>query len=115
MFDKKKEELDKQEIAEEEVQNKLKNLKIDNLFDEFFHEMRWTSCSVMIKQEKKNRLFHFDQLDVETGKLKSKLGAVNVDKEMKTSVLQPGIEKEHCLPSYSVSKRKLKAQRRVRH
>lgn len=88
-------------------------MKIDKLFDEFCHEMRWTSCSVMIKPEKKNRLFHFDQLDVETGKLKSKLGAVNVEKEMKTSVLQPGIEKEHNLPSYSVSKRKLKAQRRV--
>lgn len=85
------------------------------MFDEFFHDMRWTSCSVMIKQEKKNRLFHFDQLDIETGKLKSKLGAVDVEKEMKTSVLQPGIEKEHSLPSYSVSKRKLKAQRRVTH
>lgn len=75
--------------------------------------MRWTNCSVMRKQKKKDRLFHFDQLDVETGKLKSKLGAVDIEKEMKTSVLQPGIEKEHSLPNYSVSKRKLKAQRKV--
>lgn len=73
--------------------------------------MNWTKP--LIQKTKNRRLFHFEQLDVETGKLKSNLGAVDVDKEMKKSVLQPGIEKEHRLPSYYVSDRKLKAVRRV--
>ncbi|XP_049886329.1 deoxynucleotidyltransferase terminal-interacting protein 2 [Pectinophora gossypiella] len=110
LFEKKKQELDAKETAEEEVQNKLKNLKIDSLFDDFFREMHWTH-NVLVKKEKR-RLFHFDQLDIETGKLKSKLGAVDVEKEMKKSVLQPGIEKELRLPKYDVSERKLKALRK---
>lgn len=74
--------------------------------------MGW-SQSIILKKEKKKRLFHFDQLDLETGKLKSNLGGVDVEKEMKSSVLKPGIEKEHEMPSYDVSKNKLKALRRV--
>ncbi|XP_034840898.1 deoxynucleotidyltransferase terminal-interacting protein 2 [Maniola hyperantus] len=110
LFEKKKQELDTKEAAEEEVQNKLKGLKIDNLFDEFFDEMGWTGP--VIKREKKRRLFHFDQLDLETGKLKSNLGSVDVDKEMLKSVLKPGIEQAHRLPKYNVSEKKLKALRK---
>lgn len=111
MFEKKKQELDAQEAAEEEVQKKLNGLKIDNLFEEFFDEMGWSAP--IIKREKKKRLFHFDQLDLETGKLKSDLGSVNVEKEMQKSVLKPGIEQEHRLPKYMISARKLKAINRV--
>ncbi|CAD0195703.1 unnamed protein product [Chrysodeixis includens] len=111
LFNQKKEELDAQAAAEEEALNKLKSLKINNLFDNFFQEMGWKQTFV-VKKEQKKRLFHFDQLDLETGKLKSNLGAVDVEKEMKNCVLKPGIEKEHKLPSYEVSKRKLKAIRR---
>ncbi|KAJ8734553.1 hypothetical protein PYW08_013803 [Mythimna loreyi] len=111
LFDKKKQELDTKFTAEEEINTKLKSLKIDSLFDDFFQEMGW-SQSIIIKKEKKKRLFHFDQLDLETGKLKSNLGSVDVEKEMKNSVLKPGIEKEHEMPSYDVSKNKLKAIRR---
>lgn len=74
--------------------------------------MGW-SQSIIIKKEQKKRLFHFDQLDLDTGKLKSNLGGVDVEKEMKNSILKPGIEKEHEMPSYDVSKNKLKAIRRV--
>ncbi|KAL0896044.1 hypothetical protein ABMA27_012025 [Loxostege sticticalis] len=111
LFEKKKEELDSKVAAEEELQYKLKGLKIDSLFDEFFDEMKWTHA-VAVKKEKKQRLFHFDQLDVETGKLKSKLGSVDVEKEMQNSVLHSGIEKEHALPAYHISQRKLKALRK---
>ena len=111
LFDKKKQELDPK-LLDEEVTTKLKNLKIDSLFDEFFTEMGW-SQSIIIKKEQKKRLFHFDQLDLDTGKLKSNLGGVDVEKEMRSSVLQPGIEKEHEMPSYDVSKNRLKAIRRV--
>lgn len=112
LFDKKKQELDSQAEAEETLQKKLNNLKIDILFDDFFEEMNWTRSLVKRNKEKPKR-YHFEQLDVETGKLKSNLGAVDVEKEMKKSVLQPGIEKEHRLPSYYVSERKLKALRRL--
>lgn len=74
--------------------------------------MGWSQFLVLKKAEKK-RLFHFDQLDLETGKLKSNLGGVDVEKEMKNSVLKPGFEKEHEMPGYDVSKNKLKAMRRV--
>ncbi|CAG5041616.1 unnamed protein product [Parnassius apollo] len=112
LFQKKREEIDTQIKQEEEVQNKLKNLKIDNTFDDFFSEMGWNN-TIMIKKEKKSKkLFHFDQLDIETGKLKSKLGSVDVDKEMQNSVLQPGIEKEHRLPRYDTSDKKLRALRK---
>ncbi|CAH1643693.1 unnamed protein product [Spodoptera littoralis] len=111
LFDTKKQELDTKHAAEEEINMKLKSMKIDNLCDEFFQEMGW-SQSIIIKKEKKKRLFHFDQLDLETGKLKSNLGGVDVEKEMKSSVLKPGFEKDHEMPSYDVSKNKLKAIRR---
>nr|XP_049698719.1 deoxynucleotidyltransferase terminal-interacting protein 2-like [Helicoverpa armigera] len=111
LFNKKKQELDTKEAAEDEVTSKLKSLKIDGLFDEFFQDLGWLQ-SIIIKKEQKKRLFHFEQLDLDTGKLKSNLGGVDVEKEMKSSVLQPGIEKEHKLPSYNVSKNKLKAMRR---
>ncbi|CAH0722253.1 unnamed protein product, partial [Brenthis ino] len=110
LFEKKKQELDELELAEEEVQKKLKGLKIDDVFDEFFEEMGWNQS--IIKKEKKKRLFHFEQLDIETGKLKSNLGGVDVEKEMKKSVLVPGLEKEHRLPKYDVSDRKLRAMRK---
>lgn len=74
--------------------------------------MGW-SQSIIIKKEQKRRLFHFEQLDLDTGKLKSNLGGVDVEKEMKNSVLKPGIEKEHEMPSYDVSKNRLKAIRKV--
>lgn len=111
LFDTKKQELDTKHAAEEEINLKLKSMKIDNLCDEFFQEMGW-SQSIIIKKEKKKRLFHFDQLDLETGKLKSNLGGVDVEKEMKGSVLKPGFEKDHEMPSYDVSKNRLKALRR---
>ncbi|XP_035430407.2 deoxynucleotidyltransferase terminal-interacting protein 2 [Spodoptera frugiperda] len=111
LFDTKKQELDTKHAAEEEINLKLKSMKIDNLCDEFFQEMGW-SQSIIIKKEKKKRLFHFDQLDLETGKLKSNLGGVDVEKEMKSSVLKPGFEKDHEMPSYDVSKNRLKALRR---
>uniref|UniRef100_S4P2I4 Deoxynucleotidyltransferase terminal-interacting protein 2 n=1 Tax=Pararge aegeria TaxID=116150 RepID=S4P2I4_9NEOP len=110
LFETKKQELDNQEAAEDELRNKLNGLKIDNLFDGFFDEMGW--MAPIIKNGKRKRLFHFDQLDIETGKLKSNLGSVDVEKEMQKSVLTPGIEKEHGLPSYNVSERKLKAIRK---
>lgn len=97
---------------EEQLQKKLKNLKLDNVFDNFFDEMGW-SQTMILKKENKKRLFHFDQLDIETGKLKSNLGGVDVDKEMKNCVFGPGIEKEHALPKYNVSEKTLKAIRRV--
>ncbi|CAH0405759.1 unnamed protein product [Chilo suppressalis] len=110
IFEKKKQELDMQIAAEEELENKLKGLKVDSLFDEFFEEMKWNHA-VAIKQEKKP-LFHFEQLDVETGKLKSKIGSVDVEKEMQKSVLKPGIEQEYSLPAYTISQRKLKAMKK---
>ncbi|KAM3966551.1 LOW QUALITY PROTEIN: uncharacterized protein ACR2FA_012090 [Aphomia sociella] len=109
LFEKKKQELVTQAAAEEEVQNKLKGLKIDNLFDDFFNEMQWSN-TVAIKKEKKT--FHFEQLDFETGKLKSKLGKVDVEKEMLNSVLKPGLEKQHSLPRHDMSERALKAMRK---
>ncbi|XP_072935256.1 deoxynucleotidyltransferase terminal-interacting protein 2 [Epargyreus clarus] len=112
LFNNKKEELDAQVSAEEELQKKLNNLKIDSLFDDFFSEMLWTNSSIIKKDKKKRRLFHFDQLDLETGKLKSNLGCVDVEKEMQKSVLKPGIEKEHRLPRYNVSEKRLKAMRK---
>ncbi|XP_028170057.1 deoxynucleotidyltransferase terminal-interacting protein 2-like [Ostrinia furnacalis] len=111
LFEKKKEELDSKASAEEELQNKLKGLKIDSVFDEFFDEMKWNHA-IAVKTANKQRLFHFEQLDVETGKLKSKIGSVDVEKEMQKSILHPGIEKEHSLPAYYVSQRKLKAMRK---
>ncbi|XP_014369550.2 deoxynucleotidyltransferase terminal-interacting protein 2 [Papilio machaon] len=111
LFEKKREELDKLETEEEEVQNKLTGLKIDNIFEEFFNEMGWNR-SIIMQKEKRNKKFHFEQLDIETGKLKSNLGSVDVDKEMQKSVLQPGIEKAHRLPRYDISDKKLRAQRK---
>ncbi|XP_053601289.1 deoxynucleotidyltransferase terminal-interacting protein 2 [Plodia interpunctella] len=110
LLEKKKEELDKNKEAEENIQNKLKVLKIDTLFDKFFDDMKW-SYSVVVKHKDKKK-FRFEQLDVETGTLKSKLGSVDVEKEMQNSVLKPGIEKEHCLPNYNISDRRLKALRK---
>ncbi|XP_046970489.1 deoxynucleotidyltransferase terminal-interacting protein 2 [Vanessa cardui] len=111
LFERTKQDLDAQQNAEDEVQNKLKGLKIDNLFDEFYDEMGWTHI-VALKQKKRKQLFRFDQLDKETGKLKSNLGGVDVEKEMKKSVFQPGIEKAHRLPKYNVSEKRLKAMRK---
>ncbi|KAH9643265.1 hypothetical protein HF086_010541 [Spodoptera exigua] len=111
LFDTKKQQLDTKQATEDEINMKLKSMKIDSLCDEFFHEMGW-SQSIIVKREKKKRLFHFDQLDLETGKLKSNLGGVDVEKEMKSSVLKPGFEQDHEMPSYDVSKNKLKALRR---
>ncbi|KAF9412287.1 hypothetical protein HW555_009178 [Spodoptera exigua] len=111
LFDTIKQELDTKQATEDEINMKLKSMKIDSLCDEFFHEMGW-SQSIIVKREKKKRLFHFDQLDLETGKLKSNLGGVDVEKEMKSSVLKPGFEQDHEMPSYDVSKNKLKALRR---
>ncbi|KAJ8734275.1 hypothetical protein PYW07_014826 [Mythimna separata] len=85
LFKKKKVELDTKFTAEKEV-------------DDFFEEMGWL-------KEKKKRLFHFYQLDIKTGKLKSKIGGVDVDKEMQSSVLKPGFEKEHQMPSYDVRRK----------
>ncbi|XP_068628878.1 deoxynucleotidyltransferase terminal-interacting protein 2 [Battus philenor] len=112
LFQKKRDELDKIVEAEEEVQNKLKGLKIDNVFDEFFTDMGWNNSILFKNQKKVKRLFHFDQLDIETGKLKSKLGSVDVEKEMQNSVLKPGIEKEHRLPQYDISDKRLRALRK---
>lgn len=111
LFDKKKEELDQNAKLEEEALNKLKTLKIDGLFDDFYQEMRWTGSFVM-KKKKKDRLFHFDQLDTDTGKLKSGLGKVDVEKEMRGSVLTPGIEQDHSLPRYDIGAKELKALRK---
>ncbi|CAB3259190.1 unnamed protein product [Arctia plantaginis] len=111
LFDQKKQELDAQLESEEQLQLKLKNLKLDNVFDHFFEEMGW-SQSIILKKENKKRLFHFDQLDIETGKLKSNLGGVDVDKEMRNSIFKPGVEQEHALPKYNVSEKQLKAMRR---
>ncbi|XP_013144344.1 PREDICTED: deoxynucleotidyltransferase terminal-interacting protein 2 [Papilio polytes] len=111
LFEKKREDLDKLEIEEEEVQNKIKGLKIDDVFEDFFDEMGWNR-SIIMKKEKIIKKFHFDQLDIETGKLKSNLGSVDVDKEMQKSVLQPGIEKAHRLPRYDISDKRLRAQRK---
>lgn len=113
LFENKKEELDKLELEKDEVQSKLKGLKIDNAFEEFFNEMGWNDSILVKKRNKTKKLFHFDQLDIETGNLKSKLGLVDVDKEMEKSVLQPGIEKNDCLPRYDISDKKLRALRRV--
>ncbi|CAG9575511.1 unnamed protein product [Danaus chrysippus] len=110
LFYDKKQELDTKINEEEEIQNKLKGLKIDNLFDEFFDDMRWTN-SLLIRR-KKNRKFHFDQLDKETGKLASNLGGVDVEKEIQKSVLKPGLEKEHTLPKYNISDKELRATRK---
>lgn len=74
--------------------------------------MGWNR-SIIMKKEKIIKKFHFDQLDIETGKLKSNLGSVDVDKEMQKSVLQPGIEKAHRLPRYDISDKRLRAQRKV--
>ncbi|VVD06150.1 unnamed protein product [Leptidea sinapis] len=104
LFDKKKRELDEQVSSEEAIQEKLKNLKIDKLYDDFFSDMQWTNSLLSVK--KKPILFQFDQLDKETGKLKSNIGSVNIEKEMEKSVLKPGIEKEHALPKYNVSEKK---------
>lgn len=112
LFDKKKEELDKQAASDEELQIKLKTLKVDCTFEKFFNDMNW-NAPILMKIQNKGRLFQFDQLDMETGQLKSKLGSVDVEKEMKKSVIQPGFEKQHTLPSYNVSARRLKAQRQV--
>ncbi|GBP27773.1 Deoxynucleotidyltransferase terminal-interacting protein 2 [Eumeta japonica] len=111
LFEKKKQELDTEAINEAEVEKKLSRMKIDNLFDDFFNDMGWSDC-IIIKKERKKKIFHFDQLDLDTGKLKSKLGAIDVAKELEKSVLQPGIEKEHNLPPYNLSEKKLKALRR---
>lgn len=111
LFSDKKQELDCKINEEEEIQNKLKGLKIDNLFDEFFDDMRWTN-SLLIRR-KRNRKFQFDQLDKETGKLASNLGGVDVEKEMQKSVLKPGLEKEHTLPKYNISDKELRATRKV--
>ncbi|XP_013183347.2 deoxynucleotidyltransferase terminal-interacting protein 2 [Amyelois transitella] len=110
LFEKKKKELDKKSEAEEEIQNKLKGLKIDTSFNTFFDDMKW-GYSVAVKK-RKERKFRFEQLDVDTGTLKSKLGSVDVEKEMRKSILKPGIEKEHSLPGYNVSDKKLKALRK---
>ncbi|XP_059060338.1 deoxynucleotidyltransferase terminal-interacting protein 2 [Achroia grisella] len=110
LFEKQKEKLDTQSAAEDEVQNKLKGLKIDNLFDDFFQEMQWTH-KVAIKRERRVK-FRFEQVDTETGKLKSGLGKVDVEKEMLNSVLKPGLEKEHRLSKYNLSERALKALRK---
>lgn len=110
LLDEKKKELDAKNNAEQEAQKKLKTLKVDNIFDDFFDEMGWADGSS--KEKRKTPLFHFNQLDIETGKLKSNLGSVDVEKEMKSSVLQPGLEKEHSLPAYHVNQKKLKALRK---
>ncbi|XP_050663902.1 deoxynucleotidyltransferase terminal-interacting protein 2 [Leptidea sinapis] len=111
LFDKKKRELDEQVSSEEAIQEKLKNLKIDKLYDDFFSDMQWTNSLLSVK--KKPILFQFDQLDKETGKLKSNIGSVNIEKEMEKSVLKPGIEKEHALPKYNVSEKKLRKLRKA--
>lgn len=111
LFEKKKEELDAKCNAENELQKKLAELKIDKQFDEFFDEMGWTNN--LVRNKVKKKLFHFDQLDRNSGKLKTSLGSVNVEKEMEGSVLKPGIEKDHRLPRYDMSEKKLKAIRKV--
>lgn len=108
---KKKEELDAQAVAEKELQRKLSQLKVDAQFDEFFAEMHWNNSLMMNKKRKP--LFRFNQLDKDSGKLKSKLSTLDIDKELKKSVLQPGIEKEHNLPEYNVSDRRLKNLRKI--
>lgn len=82
------------------------------MFDNFFTEMHWTS-PIIKKVRNKPKLFHFEQLDMETGKLKSQLSVVDVDKEMEKSVLKAGLEQEHRLPRYDVSDRKLRLMRKV--
>ncbi|CAK1548141.1 unnamed protein product [Leptosia nina] len=110
LFEKKKQELDAQIAVEDAIDRKLKNLKIDGVYDEFFNDMMWTS---LIALNRKKPLFKFDQLDKETGKLKSKIGSVDVDKEMQRSVLKPGIEQEHTLPKYNLSDKTLRKLRKA--
>ncbi|XP_063546166.1 deoxynucleotidyltransferase terminal-interacting protein 2 [Cydia strobilella] len=105
----KKEEMDAITSREDEVQRKLCP-KTDFMFEAFFEEMNWTSAVVKIK--KKPKLFHFEQLDIETGKLKSQLSVVDIEKEMKKSVLHPGLEQQHRLPKYSVSDKMLRILRK---
>ncbi|XP_063373281.1 deoxynucleotidyltransferase terminal-interacting protein 2 [Cydia amplana] len=106
----KKEEMDAITSKEDEVLRKLCP-KTDSMFEAFFEEMNWTSA-VVRKIKKKPKLFHFEQLDVETGKLKSQLSVVDIEKEMKKSVLQPGLEQKHRLPKYSVSDKMLRLRRK---
>ncbi|KAI8429526.1 hypothetical protein MSG28_000159 [Choristoneura fumiferana] len=110
LFQHKKEEMDTQAAREQESLNNL-NPKTDVMFDNFFDEMHWTS-PIIKKIKNKPKLFHFEQLDIETGKLKSKLGVVDVDKEMEKSVLKAGMEQELRLPRYDVSDRKLRLMRK---
>ncbi|XP_048005427.1 deoxynucleotidyltransferase terminal-interacting protein 2 [Leguminivora glycinivorella] len=104
----KKEEMDAIISKKEEVQKKLCP-KTDAMFENFFEEMNWTS---VIKKKKKSLRFHFEQLDLETGKLKSQLSVVDIDKEMKKSVLKAGLEQQHRLPKYTVSAKKLRLIRK---
>lgn len=97
--------------AEEAIESKLKNLQINQMYDDFFNDMLWSHSLLAVN--KKKPLFTFDQLDKETGKLKSNIGSVDVEKEMKKSVLKPGIEKERNLPKYNVSDKKLRKLRKV--
>lgn len=106
----KKEEMDALILKEDEVQRKLCP-KTDAMFEAFFEEMNWTSA-VVKKFKKKPKLFHFEQLDIDTGKLKSQLSVVDIEKEMKKSVLQPGMEQLHRLPKYAVSDKKLRIMRK---
>ncbi|CAH4035076.1 unnamed protein product [Pieris brassicae] len=110
LFDKTKQELDAKVVAEDAIESKLKNLKIDQMYDDFFNDMLWSHSLLAVN--KKKPLFTFDQLDKETGKLKSNIGSVDVDKEMKNSVLKPGIEKELALPQYNISDKKLRKLRK---
>lgn len=103
--------MDAHVAAAEAIESKLKNRKIDAKYDEFFNDMLWSQSLLAIN--KKKPLFTFDQLDKETGKLKSNIGAVDVNKEMKKSVFTPGIEKELGLPNYDVSVKKLRKLRKV--
>lgn len=91
----------------------MKTTTTDAEFKKFFADMEWTANLLMKTQNKSRKLFHFDQLDKDTGKLMSNLGAVDVAKEMEKSVIQPGFEQQHVLPSYHTSARKLKAEKKV--
>lgn len=114
LFATKCKELDDIEKNMELIEKKLSTTKFDNLVDDFFEDMGWGKEVGMKKKmkHKRSKKFHFQHLDKETGKLDTDLGKVDVEKEMEKSVLQPGFEQLHSIPAYSVSQRKLKAERK---
>jgi len=105
-------------ISEEEKEKsnmkKISSHKSDDVIDSFFSEMGWgLNIGDKTSTTGKKCTFQFNNIDLDTGRFKMKSASVDVDKEMKKTVLTVGMEQDHNLPEYNMSDNRKKAIRKA--